>query len=89
MLFYLIMLVGLSAKYCIYSFNVDRINTWYLSNNEVYRLPTYFKVVFIYLFIFFYGNEHYTLNIKSTVTWHHDFYGCQGYRKKVRTKRKN
>ena len=24
----------------------------------------------------------YTLNIKTTVTWHHDFYGCQGYKKK-------
>ena len=22
----------------------------------------------------------YTLNIKTTVTWHHDFYGCQGYK---------
>ena len=32
----------------------------------------------------------YTLNIKTTVTWHHDFYGCQGYKKKkVITKRKN
>ena len=34
-----------------------------------------------FFFFFFYGNEHYTLNIKSTVTWHHDFYGCQGYKK--------
>ena len=31
----------------------------------------------------------YTLNIKTTVTWHRDFYGCQGYKKKVITKRKN
>ena len=41
------------------------------------------------LSFFFYGNEHYTLNIKTTVTWHHDFYGCQGHKKKVITKRKN
>ena len=31
----------------------------------------------------------YTLNIKATVTWYLDFYGCQGYKKKVITKRKN
>ena len=31
----------------------------------------------------------YTLNIKTTVTWHRDFYGCQGYKKNVRTKREN
>ena len=31
----------------------------------------------------------YTLNIKTTVTWHHDFYGYQGYKKKVITRRKN
>ena len=24
----------------------------------------------------------YTLNIKKTVTWHHDFHGCQGYKRK-------
>ena len=24
----------------------------------------------------------YTLNIEITVTWHHDFYGRQGYEKK-------
>ena len=23
----------------------------------------------------------YTINIKTTVTWHHDYYGCQGYKK--------
>ena len=22
-----------------------------------------------------------TINIKTTVTWHHDYYGCQGYKK--------
>ena len=36
----------------------------------------------------------YKLNIKTTVTWHHDFYGYQGYKKKKKkkkliTKRKN
>ena len=30
----------------------------------------------------------YTTNIKTTVIWHHDYYGCQGYKKKI-TKRKN
>ena len=24
----------------------------------------------------------YIINIKTTVTWHHDYYGCQGYKKK-------
>ena len=23
----------------------------------------------------------YTTDIKTTVTWHHDYYGCQGYKK--------
>ena len=23
----------------------------------------------------------YTINIKTTVTWHHDYYVCQGYKK--------
>ena len=23
----------------------------------------------------------YTINTKTTVTWHHDYYGCQGYKK--------
>ena len=23
----------------------------------------------------------YTINIKATVTWHHDYYGYQGYKK--------
>ena len=32
----------------------------------------------------------YTLNIKTTVTWHRGFYGCQGYKKKnVIIKRKS
>ena len=26
---------------------------------------------------FFYGNEHLHIKNKTTVTWHHDFYGCQ------------
>ena len=41
--------------------------------------------------IYFFSMELiiYTLNIKTTVTWHRDFYGCQGYKKKVITKRKN
>ena len=31
--------------------------------------------------IYFFSMELiiYTLNIKTTVTWHRDFYGCQGY----------
>ena len=35
-------------------------------------------------FFFFFSMEMniYTLNIKTTATWHHDFYGCQGYKKK-------
>ena len=31
--------VGLSAKYCIYIFNVDQINQWHLFNNEASRFP--------------------------------------------------
>ena len=31
----------------------------------------------------------YTLNIKTTVTWHRDFYGTRDTKKKVITKRKN
>ena len=37
---------------------------------------------------FFMEMEIYTINIKITVNWHHDYYLCQGY-KKVITKRKN
>ena len=42
--------------------------------------------------IYFFSMELiiYTLNIKTTVTWHRDFYGCQGYKEKnVITKRKS
>ena len=35
--------VGLSAKYCIYIFNVDQINQWHLFNNEASRFPIYFE----------------------------------------------
>ena len=41
---------------------------------------------------FFFSMEMiiYTLNIKTTVTWHRGFYGCQGYKKKnVIIKRKS
>ena len=31
----------------------------------------------------------YTLNIKTIVTWHRDFYGCYRYKKKDITKRKH
>ena len=31
----------------------------------------------------------YTIKIKTTVTWHHDYYGRQGYKKKKKIKRKN
>ena len=36
------------------------------------------------LHIYFFSMEIniYTLNIKTTVTWHHDFYGSQGYKQK-------
>ena len=44
----------------------------------------------MYTFIFFSMEMNiYTINIKTTVTWRHDYYGCQGYKKKVITKRKN
>ena len=39
---------------------------------------------------FFYGNEHlHTLNIKTTVTWYHDLYGCQGYKNNKQKKSNN
>ena len=25
----------------------------------------------------------YTIKIKTTVIWHHDYYGCQGYKKVI------
>ena len=36
----------------------------------------------LFFFFFFMEIHIYTLNIKTTVTWHNDFYGCQGYKKK-------
>ena len=39
------MRVRLSAKYCIYFFNVDQINQWCLSDNEASRHPIYFKQI--------------------------------------------
>ena len=38
------MLVGLSAKYCRYFFNVDRLNQWYLSNNVASHHSIYLRL---------------------------------------------
>ena len=42
LLVYLIMLVGLLANHCIYIFDVNRINQWYLFKNEASRHSIYF-----------------------------------------------
>ena len=55
-------------------------------------LRTVYFAIFNSILKFFFSMEVviYTLNIKTTVTWHRDFYGCQGYKEKnVITKRKS
>ena len=42
LLVYLIMLVGLLANHCIYIFDVNRINQWYLFKNEASPHSIYF-----------------------------------------------
>ena len=55
--------------------------TEYITLEENVKIISNYKALAT---IFFFSMEMniYTLNIKTTVTWHHDFYGCQGYKKK-------
>ena len=61
-----------------------KMEIYHKTNNEVVaNLITHDHHLFFSFFFFFSMEMNiYTLNIKTIVTWQHEFYGCQGYKKK-------
>ena len=63
---------------CMYTVYVSRYYTVYVCCDCMQCM----HAMYIYYVFFSMEMNIYTINIKTMVTWHHDYYECQGYKRK-------